>query len=108
MTIGDAQSVRPVEAIILAAGKGTRMGSDLAKVLHPVGGRTMVHWVVDACEAVGVRRTVVVAVEASVSAGCSWHVLPRPMHPLYLHWQRTWLVRECAPAVPDRAATRDR
>ncbi len=35
-------------AIILAAGKGTRMKSDLAKVLHPLHGRAMIHYVVQA------------------------------------------------------------
>jgi UDP-N-acetylglucosamine diphosphorylase/glucosamine-1-phosphate N-acetyltransferase len=47
-------------AIILAAGKGTRMKSDLPKVVHPVGGRPMVCAVVDACLAVGSPRIVVV------------------------------------------------
>ncbi len=37
------------EALILAAGLGTRMKSDLPKVLHPLGGRPMLHWVVQAC-----------------------------------------------------------
>lgn len=60
MTDATRQHQRPLEAIILAAGKGTRMGSDLAKVLHPVGDRAMVQWVIDACEAVGTRRVVVV------------------------------------------------
>ncbi|MEA2478743.1 MAG: bifunctional UDP-N-acetylglucosamine pyrophosphorylase / glucosamine-phosphate N-acetyltransferase, partial [Thermoleophilaceae bacterium] len=32
--------------LIMAAGHGTRMRSDLPKVLHPVCGRPMVHWVV--------------------------------------------------------------
>ncbi|MGD9688882.1 MAG: NTP transferase domain-containing protein [Phycisphaerales bacterium] len=51
---------RPPIAIILAAGKGTRMQSDLPKVLHPVGGRPMVHCVVDACRAAGCRRIILV------------------------------------------------
>lgn len=47
-------------AIILAAGKGTRMKSDLPKVVHPVGGRAMVCAVVDACLETGCDRVVVV------------------------------------------------
>jgi len=47
-------------AIILSAGKGTRMQSDLPKVCHPVGGRPMVCAVVDACLAVGCEKIVAV------------------------------------------------
>lgn len=39
--------------VVLAAGKGTRMKSDLPKVMHPALGRPMVEWVVDAARAVG-------------------------------------------------------
>ncbi len=37
--------------IILAAGKGTRMRSSLAKVLHEAGGRTLIEHVIRACQA---------------------------------------------------------
>jgi len=47
-------------ALILAAGKGTRMRSDLAKVLHPVGGRAMIHWVIDSAEAAGLSPRILV------------------------------------------------
>ncbi len=55
-------SQRPsnLSAIILAAGKGTRMKSDLPKVVHPVGGRAMVCAVVDACLESGCERVIVV------------------------------------------------
>lgn len=47
-------------AVVLAAGRGTRMKSDLPKVLFPVLGRAMIHWVLDALEAAGIARSVVV------------------------------------------------
>lgn len=49
-----------LSAVVLAAGKGTRMKSDLPKVLHEVGGRPMVCAVIDACLEVGAERVVVV------------------------------------------------
>ena len=47
-------------AIVMAAGKGTRMKSELPKVLIPVCGRAMIHYVLDALEAAGVDQIVVV------------------------------------------------
>jgi len=47
-------------AVILAAGRGTRMKSDLAKVLHPLVGRPMVAHVVVAAHAAGLQPVVVV------------------------------------------------
>jgi bifunctional UDP-N-acetylglucosamine pyrophosphorylase/glucosamine-1-phosphate N-acetyltransferase len=64
---------RPVAAIILAAGKGTRMKSDLHKVLHPIAGRPMLLHLIDSVSALKPERTVVVTgagreqVEAAVS-----------------------------------------
>ncbi len=49
-----------VIAIVLAAGKGTRMDSDLAKVLHPAAGRPLLAWVLDALGGVDVDQTVAV------------------------------------------------
>jgi bifunctional UDP-N-acetylglucosamine pyrophosphorylase/glucosamine-1-phosphate N-acetyltransferase len=37
-----------VAVLILAAGDGKRMISDLPKILHPVGGKAMIHHVIDA------------------------------------------------------------
>ena len=51
----------PLAAIILAAGKGTRMKSALHKVLHPVAGRPMLGHLTDAVAALGAQRTVIVA-----------------------------------------------
>ncbi len=51
---------RGLVAVILAAGKGTRMQSDLPKVMHRVMGRAMVHWVVDAARAAGATKIVLV------------------------------------------------
>jgi len=44
----------PLSAIILAAGKATRMKSDRVKVLHEICGRPMLSYVLDACREVGV------------------------------------------------------
>ena len=47
-------------AIVLAAGRGTRMKSSMPKVMHPVAGRAMIHHVLATLDAVEVARTVVV------------------------------------------------
>ncbi len=51
---------RNLAAVILAAGKGTRMKSDLAKVLHPVCGKPMLWHVVALARNLGSEKTVVV------------------------------------------------
>ena len=47
-------------AVIMAAGAGTRMKSPLPKVLHKVGGRTLLERVIDTVEATGCEKIVVV------------------------------------------------
>ena len=53
-------SKRPVAAVILAAGKGTRMKSDLHKVLHPIAGKPMLMHLLEGVEALGPMRKVVI------------------------------------------------
>jgi bifunctional N-acetylglucosamine-1-phosphate-uridyltransferase/glucosamine-1-phosphate-acetyltransferase GlmU-like protein len=49
-----------IGAVVLAAGQGTRMRSALPKVLHPLGGRPMLRWILDGLAEAGVARTMVV------------------------------------------------
>jgi bifunctional UDP-N-acetylglucosamine pyrophosphorylase/glucosamine-1-phosphate N-acetyltransferase len=51
---------RPVAAVILAAGKGTRMRSDLHKVLHPIAGRPMLLHLIASVQELAPARMVVV------------------------------------------------
>lgn len=55
-----SKSQETVSAIILAAGKGTRMKSPLPKVLHPVAGVPMIKKVIDAVKGVGATEIRVV------------------------------------------------
>ncbi len=64
---------RPIAAIILAAGKGTRMKSDLHKVLHPIAGQPMLLHLIDSVATLKAEHTVVITgagreqVEAAVA-----------------------------------------
>ena len=51
---------KTIDAVILAAGKGTRMKSDLPKVLHELSGRPLLDHVMDTSAAAGIDRMVVV------------------------------------------------
>jgi bifunctional UDP-N-acetylglucosamine pyrophosphorylase / glucosamine-1-phosphate N-acetyltransferase len=72
--------------VVLAAGKGTRLKSNLAKVLHQAGGRTLVEQVLRACAPMGAKKTVVVIghqaeqVKAVVEPTGASTVLQFPQH----------------------------
>ena len=55
-------------AVIMAGGLGTRMKSSLVKHLHPILGRRMVDWVVEAARPLGADPLVVVASPATADA----------------------------------------
>lgn len=55
-------------AVVMAGGLGTRMRSELAKHLHPILGRRMVDWVLEAARPLGPDPLVVVASPETASA----------------------------------------
>lgn len=71
---------RRIAAVILAAGKSTRMRTELPKVVHEVCGRPMLAYVLDACRASGVQDCFVVVgygkeaviAEFKDDAGVTW------------------------------------
>src|SRR5271168_2517677 len=72
--------------VILAAGKGTRLKSSRAKVLHPAGGRTLIEHVVRSCVPLKPKKIVVVVghqaeqVTAAVESLDAETVLQQPQH----------------------------
>ena len=47
-------------SIILSAGKGNRMLSDIPKPLHLISGKTMLEWVIDANKAANIKKSIIV------------------------------------------------
>lgn len=60
MAVPTVMTTRPLATIVLAAGKGTRMQSDLHKVLHPLAGRPMLTHLLASVAELSPKRTVVV------------------------------------------------
>lgn len=50
----------PLAIVILAAGKGTRMKSAKAKVMHEIAGRPMIGWLIEAAESLSPEKIIVV------------------------------------------------
>lgn len=94
------------DVVIMAAGKGTRMKSNLPKVLHRLGGRALAMHVIHTAARVGARQVVVVtghgaeAVESALGAGAQGVV------PLQFVRQMPQLgtghaMQQAAPVLPD-------
>ena len=75
--------VAPLGALVLAAGRGTRMRSERAKVLHTIAGKALVLWVLDAAlELAPERIAVVVGQDADdVRRICERHLTLRDSTP---------------------------
>jgi bifunctional UDP-N-acetylglucosamine pyrophosphorylase / glucosamine-1-phosphate N-acetyltransferase len=77
---------KDLAVVVLAAGKGTRLKSGLAKVLHQAGGRSLVEQVLRACAPLKARKTIVVVghqaeeVAAIAARFVAITVLQQPQH----------------------------
>jgi bifunctional UDP-N-acetylglucosamine pyrophosphorylase/glucosamine-1-phosphate N-acetyltransferase len=65
-------STMPIDVVIMAAGKGTRMKSAMPKVLHRIGGRALLQHVLDTAASLQARKAVVITGHgaAEVEAAC--------------------------------------
>jgi len=73
-----------MKAIILAAGSGTRMKSDLPKVLHPLAGKPMINYVIDTCFEAGIKDIVVVVGKGGEAVK---EAINRPVNFVWQHQQ---------------------
>ena len=91
--------------VIMAAGKGTRMKSALPKVLHRIGGRSLLQHVLDATAGLGAQRTLVITghgaaeVEAAVAASGAGFVRQMPQ------LGTGHAIQQVVPELPDDAST---
>jgi bifunctional UDP-N-acetylglucosamine pyrophosphorylase/glucosamine-1-phosphate N-acetyltransferase len=72
----------PLAAVVLAAGKGERLASDIPKVLHPVAGRPLLWHTMQVVRAAKADRIVIVVghgAEDVRAAVASWGVRPEPI-----------------------------
>lgn len=97
------QADHPVDVVIMAAGKGTRMKSQLPKVLHRLAGRALLQHVLDTASGLHARRVVVITghgaaqVEAGVaSAGADLQFVRQEPQLGTGH-----AVQQAVPALPD-------
>lgn len=89
--------MRSLDAIVLAAGRGTRMKSELPKVLHAIAGRPLVYFPVRAALDLGAKRVVIVVspdARAAVEGALSRHLPDAPL---------TYAVQEQALGTGDAA-----
>ncbi|MCB2017737.1 MAG: bifunctional UDP-N-acetylglucosamine diphosphorylase/glucosamine-1-phosphate N-acetyltransferase GlmU [Hydrogenophaga sp.] len=103
----------PVDVVVMAAGKGTRMKSKLPKVLHRLGGRALAQHVIDTAARLSARSVVVITGHGAeqVETGLSAPRLESGQ-PLKLQFVRQepqlgtgHAVQQAAPALPDDGVT---
>jgi len=81
-------------AVILAAGLGTRMKSALPKALHPIAGRPMLRYLIDACSEVFSRIVVVIGPDMEALAAAA------APYPVVIQHERLGTAHAALQAVP--------
>jgi bifunctional UDP-N-acetylglucosamine pyrophosphorylase / glucosamine-1-phosphate N-acetyltransferase len=96
-----------LDVVIMAAGKGTRMKSDVPKVLHPIAGRPMLHHVLDTAAQLQARSVTVITGHGAtqVIASCQAHTPASGQFELKFVTQEPQLgtghaVQQAAPVLP--------
>ena len=74
-------SIKPLNVVILAAGKGTRMHSDIPKVLHPLAGRPLLTHVLDTARKLAPSKVCVVY-------GFGGEIVPQSINDQTIIWAR--------------------
>ena len=71
-TLTQPAGTSPIDVVIMAAGKGTRMKSSLPKVLHTIGNRALLRHVLDTASSLQARKAVVITGHGAeqVEAAC--------------------------------------
>ena len=94
-----------LNVVIMAAGKGTRMKSALPKVLHRLGGKSLLQHVLDAAALLGPARTIVItghgAAEVEAAAAPSGAMFVRQMPQL----GTGHAIQQVVPVLPDANGT---
>ncbi|MBL8371731.1 MAG: bifunctional UDP-N-acetylglucosamine diphosphorylase/glucosamine-1-phosphate N-acetyltransferase GlmU [Burkholderiaceae bacterium] len=103
-------SAVPVDVVIMAAGKGTRMKSRLPKVLHQLGGRALLHHVVDTATRLNARSAVVITGHGAMEVEASFDHFTLGMNGFSLKFVRQepqlgtgHAVQQAVPALADDA-----
>jgi bifunctional UDP-N-acetylglucosamine pyrophosphorylase / glucosamine-1-phosphate N-acetyltransferase len=101
-----------LDIVIMAAGKGTRMKSDLPKVLHTLGGRALLHHVLDTAAQLQARSVTVITGHATtkVVAACIAYLPANKQFELNFAKQEPQLgtghaVQQAAPLLPHDGIT---
>lgn len=103
----------PVDVVVMAAGKGTRMKSQRPKVLHRLGGRALAQHVLDTAAGISARSVVVITghgaaqVEAGLQAPQGLQGQAVPLHFVRQEPQlgTGHAVQQAVPALPDDGVT---